>query len=87
MSRNSLERRGCTATSTWDEVAECHVARIYRHAYRLTGNRPDAEDLTQEVFMRVFRHLENYVAGTFEDWLYRIEEPRVAGGLGTRPTP
>ncbi|MFG1820690.1 sigma-70 family RNA polymerase sigma factor [Kribbella sp. NPDC049174] len=36
------------------------------------GNRADAEDLTQEVFIRVFRHLEDYAEGTFEGWLYRI---------------
>src|SRR5262249_46278242 len=33
---------------TWDEVVRDHSARVYRLAYRLTGNVPDAEDLTQE---------------------------------------
>jgi RNA polymerase sigma factor (sigma-70 family) len=42
------------------------------NAYRLTGNRPDAEDLTQEVIVRVFRNLPNYTPGSFEGWLYRI---------------
>ena len=46
--------------------------RVYRLAYRLTGNRPDAEDLTQEVFVRVFRSLDSYTPGTFEGWLHRI---------------
>jgi len=41
-------------------------------AYRLTGDRHDAEDLTQEVFVRVFRSLESYTPGTFEGWLHRI---------------
>jgi RNA polymerase sigma-70 factor (ECF subfamily) len=41
-------------------------------AYRLTGNRHDAEDLTQEVFVRVFRSLSSYTPGTFEGWLHRI---------------
>ncbi|MFG1819651.1 sigma-70 family RNA polymerase sigma factor [Kribbella sp. NPDC049174] len=53
-------------------MARAHSARVYRHAYRLTGNRPDAEDLTQEVFVRVFRSLASYTPGTFEGWLYRI---------------
>ena len=57
---------------TWDEVVENHSDRVFRLAYRLTGNRPDAEDLTQEVFLRVFRSLDTYTPGTFEGWLHRI---------------
>ncbi len=57
---------------TWDEVVRDHSARVYRLAYRLTGNRHDAEDLTQEVFVRVFRSLSSYTPGTFEGWLHRI---------------
>ncbi|WP_312882093.1 RNA polymerase sigma factor SigE [Actinomadura alba] len=57
---------------TWDEVVREHSARVYRLAYRLTGNQHDAEDLTQEVFVRVFRSLSNYTPGTFEGWLHRI---------------
>jgi RNA polymerase sigma-70 factor (ECF subfamily) len=45
---------------------------VYRLAYRLTGNPHDAEDLTQEVFVRVFRSLSSYTPGTFEGWLHRI---------------
>ena len=57
---------------TWDEVVEQHSDRVFRLAYRLTGNRHDAEDLTQEVFVRVFRSLDTYTPGTFEGWLHRI---------------
>jgi RNA polymerase sigma-70 factor (ECF subfamily) len=57
---------------TWDEIVEKHSDRVYRLAYRLTGNRHDAEDLTQEVFVRVFRSLDTYSPGTFEGWLHRI---------------
>ncbi|HYH35603.1 MAG TPA: RNA polymerase sigma factor SigE [Nocardioides sp.] len=57
---------------SWDEVVERHSDRVYRLAYRLTGNRHDAEDLTQEVFVRVFRSLDTYTPGTFEGWLHRI---------------
>ncbi|NLF03444.1 MAG: RNA polymerase sigma factor SigE, partial [Actinomycetales bacterium] len=39
---------------------------------RLTGNQHDAEDLTQETFVRVFRSLASYQPGTFEGWLHRI---------------
>jgi RNA polymerase sigma-70 factor (ECF subfamily) len=57
---------------SWDQVVRDHSARVYRLAYRLTGNVPDAEDLTQEVFVRVFRSLPTYTPGTFEGWLHRI---------------
>jgi RNA polymerase sigma-70 factor (ECF subfamily) len=57
---------------SWDEVVRAHSARVYRLAYRLTGNQHDAEDLTQEVFVRVFRSLSSYTPGTFEGWLHRI---------------
>ncbi len=57
---------------TWEEIVRDHSARVYRLAYRLTGNQHDAEDLTQEVFVRVFRSLDTYRPGTFEGWLHRI---------------
>ncbi|HEU5007406.1 MAG TPA: RNA polymerase sigma factor SigE [Jatrophihabitantaceae bacterium] len=57
---------------SWDEVVRTHADRVYRLAYRLSGNRADAEDLTQETFVRVFRSLAEYTPGTFEGWLHRI---------------
>ena len=57
---------------SWDEVVREHADRVYRLAYRLTGNPHDAEDLTQETFVRVFRSLSSYEPGTFEGWLHRI---------------
>jgi RNA polymerase sigma-70 factor (ECF subfamily) len=57
---------------TWEEIVEQHSARVYRLAYRLTGNVHDAEDLTHDVFVRVFRSLHTYRPGTFEGWLHRI---------------
>jgi RNA polymerase sigma-70 factor, ECF subfamily len=57
---------------TWEEVVRDHGARVYRLAYRLTGNQHDAEDLTQDVFIRVFNSLHRFQPGTFEGWLHRI---------------
>ncbi len=57
---------------SWDEVVREHADRVYRLAYRLTGNQHDAEDITQETFIRVFRSLASYKPGTFEGWLHRI---------------
>ncbi len=57
---------------SWEQIVTDHSARVYRLAYRLTGNQHDAEDLTQETFVRVFRSLSSYTPGTFEGWLHRI---------------
>lgn len=60
------------AMPSWDELVRQHADRVYRLAYRLSGSQQDAEDLTQETFIRVFRSVHNYQPGTFEGWLHRI---------------
>lgn len=57
---------------SWEALVSEHADSVYRLAFRLSGNQHDAEDLTQETFMRVFRSLKSYRAGTFEGWLHRI---------------
>lgn len=57
---------------SWGELVAEHADSVYRLAFRLSGNPHDAEDLTQETFMRVFRSLKHYQPGTFEGWLHRI---------------
>lgn len=57
---------------SWGEIVAQHADSVYRLAFRLSGNQHDAEDLTQETFMRVFRSIKNYQPGTFEGWLHRI---------------
>jgi len=59
-------------TSDWHALVAEHSPRVYRLAYRLTGNRQDAEDLTQDVFVRVFRSLDRYEPGNFAGWVHRI---------------
>jgi RNA polymerase sigma-70 factor (ECF subfamily) len=61
---------------TWEELVRDHGARVYRLAYRLTGNPHDAEDLTQDVFVRVFRSLHR-----FQPWARSK-----AGCIELRPT-
>ena len=64
-----------TGRPTWDHLVATYSVRVYRHAHRLTGNRADAEDLAQDVFIRVFRSLDSYQdldGGSFEGWLHRI---------------
>jgi RNA polymerase sigma-70 factor (ECF subfamily) len=57
---------------TWEEVARSHGRKIYNYAYRLSGNPHDANDLVQEVLLRVRNGLSDYQPGSFEGWLWRI---------------
>ncbi len=63
---------GLAEMPAWEELVRQHADSVYRLAFRLSGNQQDAEDLTQETFMRVFRSLKHYKAGTFRGWLHRI---------------
>ncbi|MCB2223975.1 MAG: sigma-70 family RNA polymerase sigma factor [Actinobacteria bacterium] len=57
---------------SWEEVAHRYGRTIYNFAYRLTGDRDDAYDLSQEVLLRVRKGLRSYRPGSFEGWLWRI---------------
>lgn len=57
---------------SWNRIVADHGDRVYRLAFRLTGNAQDAEDLTQDAFIRVFKSLDRYKPGTFEGWMHRI---------------
>ncbi|GGD00625.1 RNA polymerase sigma factor SigE [Tersicoccus solisilvae] len=60
------------AVPPWDELVRDHGPRVYRLAYRLSGNRQDAEDLVQETFIRVFRSLDTFQPGSLTGWMHRI---------------
>mgnify|MGYP000865804299 CR=1 FL=1 len=48
-------------------------SNVYNLAYRLTGNREDAMDISQETFLRVFRGIQSFKLGKpFLPWIYRI---------------
>ncbi|MGP9724628.1 RNA polymerase sigma factor SigE [Corynebacterium sp. AOP40-9SA-29] len=64
--------RGEGDMPSWSELVQEHADSVYRLAYRLSGDRQDAEDLTQDTFMRAFRSLKSYRPGTFSGWLHRI---------------
>ena len=66
-------------------VNRCH-RQAYNIAYRLTGNHADAEDLTQESFLRAFRFFDKYNRDMpFENWLYRIMSRVFIDELRKRP--
>jgi len=50
-----------------------HSARLFRVAFRITGNQADAEDVVQEAFLRGYRKLESFESRSdFGTWIYRI---------------
>ncbi len=56
-----LARRAARADPrAWDEIVERHGERIYNLAYRFAGRPEEAEDLTQEVFLKLYRQLHRY---------------------------
>jgi RNA polymerase sigma-70 factor, ECF subfamily len=58
----------------WEQIVRDYSRRIYNLAYRFTTNHEAAEDLTQDVFVRVYRALGQYDAsqGNLSNWLMRL---------------
>jgi RNA polymerase sigma-70 factor (ECF subfamily) len=70
----------------FDNLVRRYHKQAYNIAYRLTGNHTDAEDLTQEAFVRAFRFFDNYRRDLpFENWLYRIMSNLFVDDLRRRP--
>lgn len=66
-------------------VARCH-RQAYNIAYRLAGNHADAEDITQEAYIRAYRFFDRYNRSMpFENWLYRIISNVFIDELRRRP--
>jgi RNA polymerase sigma-70 factor (ECF subfamily) len=60
--------------SAWEDLVKVHTRRVYAICYRFTGSDQEAQDLTQDVFLRVFRSLKSFRAGegSFAVWLARL---------------
>ena len=58
----------------WEDLVKVHSRRVYAISLRFTGNNHEAQDLTQEVFLRIFRTLKSFRAGegSFQVWLTRL---------------
>src|SRR5207245_7705043 len=54
-------------------LVERHSHNVFRLAYRMTGNRHDAEEVVQEAFLRGYQKLGQFAArANFGTWVYRI---------------
>ena len=60
--------------AAWEDLVRVHTRRVYAICYRFTGTDQEAQDLTQEVFLRVFRSLKSFRSGegSFTVWLARL---------------
>jgi RNA polymerase sigma-70 factor, ECF subfamily len=58
----------------WEALIKVHTRRVYAICYRFTGSDTEAQDLTQDIFLRVFKTLGSFRAGegSFTVWLTRV---------------
>ena len=60
-------------TRSYEELVRRHMNRVYRIVYRVVSHKQEAEDITQEVFVKVYHGLKKFEQqSSFSSWLYRI---------------
>jgi RNA polymerase sigma-70 factor (ECF subfamily) len=68
--------RRCIAgeAAAWEEIVQLHSRRIFNICYRFTGSSDEAQDLSQEVFIRIYRTLKSFDTerGSFTTWLTTV---------------
>ena len=71
--RNALKGRA----DAWERLIGRYQKKIYNFALRMTGNREDALDLMQEIFLSVYRNLERFRGdASFSAWLVSARSKR-----------
>ena len=84
--REQTESRGIVPTIDFETVMRDNVARIFNSAYCMLGNKQDAEDVTQEVFLRVYKALPDFESrSSLSTWLFRITMNTVSGFIKKNP--
>ena len=68
-----IERARAGDATAFDQILMLHQRRVMATAWRLLGSHDEARDAAQEVFLRVYQHLNKYdPEQEFGGWLYRI---------------
>jgi RNA polymerase sigma-70 factor (ECF subfamily) len=86
-----IARAAAGDASAFQRLVEQHRSMVYRMAYQFAGNHYDAEDIAQEVFIKVYRSLDRFRRDSqLSSWLYRIvmnaciDHRRRQASVGTR---
>jgi RNA polymerase sigma-70 factor (ECF subfamily) len=81
-----VERHRHGDAEAFAEVYRTYEETVYNLALRMAGDPFDAADLTQEVFLRVFRHLAKFRGGSsLKTWVFRVALNHCRSRLGRRP--
>jgi RNA polymerase sigma-70 factor (ECF subfamily) len=69
-----VERCLAGQDAAWEDLVKVHTRRVYSICYRFTSSDAEAQDLTQDVFLRVFKNLRSFRSGEglFVVWLTRL---------------
>ena len=72
--RSLVERCAAGDTAAWEELVRTHTRRVYSLCYRFTNSDSEAQDLTQDVFLRIFKTVKTFRAeeGSFTTWMARL---------------
>jgi RNA polymerase sigma-70 factor, ECF subfamily len=72
--RSLVERCASGDTAAWEELVRTHTRRVYSLCYRFTNSDAEAQDLTQDVFLRIFKTVKTFRAeeGSFTTWMARL---------------
>lgn len=59
--------------SSFDELIDIYLKTIFNFTYRLIGNGKDAEDITQEIFLKVWKSIKKFdIEKSFKAWIFSI---------------
>jgi RNA polymerase sigma-70 factor, ECF subfamily len=73
LERSLLKRLLNRDERAFRELVEAHRDRVFNITYRMLGDRAEAEDVAQEVFIQVFKSIEHFrQESKFSTWLYRV---------------
>ncbi len=83
-----VQRHRYGDSGAFEEIHVRFAGMVYNLAFRLAGTREEAEDLMQEVFLRIHRHLGRFNGrSTLKTWIYRITVNHCRSKLGRRRLP
>jgi len=73
IAKNTIEMAARGDMTAFEEIYKEFSSTVYTLAFGVTQNKQDAEEVTQDVFVKIFRSLKNFkFNSSFSTWLYRI---------------